>query len=53
MAKARDTIVDFCSGGGHLGIVVAYLRPDCHVSIYTKWNTAQNIKFPVNDFFGK
>lgn len=26
-----DTIVDFCSGGGHLGIVIAYLLPDCKV----------------------
>lgn len=25
------TVVDFCSGGGHVGIVIAYLRPDCSV----------------------
>ncbi|XP_070390228.1 glutathione S-transferase C-terminal domain-containing protein homolog [Dermacentor albipictus] len=25
------TIVDFCSGGGHVGIVLAYLLPDCRV----------------------
>ncbi|XP_040066553.1 glutathione S-transferase C-terminal domain-containing protein [Ixodes scapularis] len=25
------TVVDFCSGGGHVGIVIAYLRPDCRV----------------------
>ncbi|CAN7985586.1 unnamed protein product [Ixodes hexagonus] len=24
-------VVDFCSGGGHVGIVIAYLRPDCRV----------------------
>jgi len=24
-------IVEFCAGGGHLGIVLAFLRPDCHV----------------------
>lgn len=26
-----DVIVDFCSGGGHLGILLAYLLPRCHV----------------------
>ncbi|ODN05839.1 Glutathione S-transferase C-terminal domain-containing protein [Orchesella cincta] len=27
----RFRIVDFCSGGGHLGILVAYLLPECDV----------------------
>ncbi|XP_068087461.1 glutathione S-transferase C-terminal domain-containing protein isoform X2 [Hyperolius riggenbachi] len=27
MAKSGDTIVDFCSGGGHVGIALAYLLP--------------------------
>jgi hypothetical protein len=27
------TIVDFCSGGGHLGIILAYLYPDCIVKL--------------------
>lgn len=31
IAKAGDLIVDFCSGGGHLGILVAYLLPKCTV----------------------
>nr|SVE84252.1 EOG090X0615 [Daphnia pulex] len=26
-----DVVVDFCSGGGHLGILLAYLLPRCHV----------------------
>nr|SVE75751.1 EOG090X0615 [Daphnia hispanica] len=26
-----DVIVDFCSGGGHLGIILAHLLPHCHV----------------------
>ncbi|KAL5012843.1 hypothetical protein ScPMuIL_011394 [Solemya velum] len=26
-----SVIVDFCSGGGHLGIITAYLLPRCHV----------------------
>lgn len=29
--KEGDVIVDFCSGGGHLGIVLAYLLPHCLV----------------------
>ena len=28
MARSGQVIVDFCSGGGHLGIVLAYLLPD-------------------------
>ena len=44
MAKAGDTIVDFCAGGGHLGIVLAYLRPDCHVSMYILLITVMNCK---------
>lgn len=27
----RFRIVDFCSGGGHVGILVAYLLPECEV----------------------
>ncbi|KAM8939895.1 glutathione S-transferase C-terminal domain-containing protein [Pelodytes ibericus] len=30
-AKPGDTIVDFCSGGGHVGIVLAHLLPSCQV----------------------
>lgn len=30
-ARPGDTIVDFCCGGGHLGLLLAVLRPDCHV----------------------
>nr|SVE71044.1 EOG090X0615 [Daphnia similis]SVE71675.1 EOG090X0615 [Daphnia similis]SVE72307.1 EOG090X0615 [Daphnia similis] len=26
-----DVVVDFCSGGGHLGIILAYFLPRCHV----------------------
>uniref|UniRef100_H2YWU1 Methyltransferase domain-containing protein n=1 Tax=Ciona savignyi TaxID=51511 RepID=H2YWU1_CIOSA len=29
--KKDDVIVDFCSGGGHVGIVLAYLLPSCKV----------------------
>ncbi|XP_029452770.1 glutathione S-transferase C-terminal domain-containing protein [Rhinatrema bivittatum] len=31
LAKRGDTIVDFCSGGGHVGIVLAYTLPSCQV----------------------
>lgn len=31
MAKEGDRIVDFCSGSGHLGIIVAYKLPQCQV----------------------
>ncbi|KAG9480287.1 hypothetical protein GDO78_011998, partial [Eleutherodactylus coqui] len=31
MAKPGDTIVDFCSGGGHVGIVLAYTLPSCQI----------------------
>ncbi|XP_037035835.1 glutathione S-transferase C-terminal domain-containing protein homolog [Bradysia coprophila] len=29
--KPGDRIVDFCSGAGHLGILLAYLLPDCQI----------------------
>lgn len=31
LAKTGDVIVDFCSGSGHLGILIAYLLPYCTV----------------------
>lgn len=31
LAKSKHRIVDFCSGGGHLGILVAYLLPQCNI----------------------
>ncbi|XP_050665753.1 glutathione S-transferase C-terminal domain-containing protein homolog [Leptidea sinapis] len=31
MAEDRNLIVDFCSGSGHLGILIAYLLPNCKV----------------------
>lgn len=31
VARTGARVVDFCSGAGHLGIVVAALRPDCEV----------------------
>lgn len=31
IARDGDRIVDFCSGTGHLGIVLAYKLPKCHI----------------------
>jgi len=31
VADDGNTIVDFCSGCGHIGILVAYLLPQCRV----------------------
>ncbi|KAI4883378.1 hypothetical protein NFI96_013593 [Prochilodus magdalenae] len=31
LAHPGDTIVDFCSGGGHVGIVLAHTLPECQV----------------------
>ncbi|XP_067424289.1 glutathione S-transferase C-terminal domain-containing protein [Emydura macquarii macquarii] len=31
LSKPGDVIVDFCSGGGHVGIVLAHMLPACQV----------------------
>lgn len=31
IARAGDVIVDFCSGSGHLGILIAHLLPQCSI----------------------
>ncbi|XP_029114640.1 glutathione S-transferase C-terminal domain-containing protein [Scleropages formosus] len=31
LTRPGDTVVDFCSGGGHVGIVLAYTLPQCQV----------------------
>ncbi|XP_059408760.1 glutathione S-transferase C-terminal domain-containing protein-like [Carassius carassius] len=31
LARPGHTVVDFCSGGGHVGIVLAYMLPKCQV----------------------
>lgn len=31
ISKPGDRIVDFCCGAGHLGILLAYLLPDCQI----------------------
>ncbi|XP_006881217.1 PREDICTED: glutathione S-transferase C-terminal domain-containing protein [Elephantulus edwardii] len=32
-ARPGDRIVDFCSGGGHVGIVLAHVLPSCQVTL--------------------
>ena len=31
LARAGDVVADLCSGGGHLGLLLAHLRPDVTV----------------------
>ncbi|XP_068247780.1 glutathione S-transferase C-terminal domain-containing protein homolog [Palaemon carinicauda] len=31
MVNEGDVIVDFCAGGGHVGIILAYLLPSCKI----------------------
>lgn len=31
VSQETDTIIDFCSGGGHLGLLLAFLLPSCSV----------------------
>eukprot|EP00063_Salmo_salar_P075430 XP_014050265.1 PREDICTED: glutathione S-transferase C-terminal domain-containing protein-like [Salmo salar] len=31
LAGPGDTVEDFCSGGGHVGIILAHTLPDCQV----------------------
>ncbi|GFU42390.1 glutathione S-transferase C-terminal domain-containing protein [Trichonephila clavipes] len=31
LAKDGQTIVEFCAGGGHIGLLIAYLLPSCKV----------------------
>lgn len=33
LARSDDVIVDFCSGTGHLGLLVAHLLPNCSIII--------------------
>ncbi|KAJ8028284.1 Glutathione S-transferase C-terminal domain-containing protein [Holothuria leucospilota] len=36
LARDGDTVVDFCSGGGHVGIVLAHLLPSCQIIMIEK-----------------
>ncbi|XP_019377472.1 PREDICTED: glutathione S-transferase C-terminal domain-containing protein isoform X2 [Gavialis gangeticus] len=34
LSKPGNVIVDFCSGGGHVGIVLAHMLPSCQVALH-------------------
>lgn len=40
--KENDVIVDFCSGGGHLAILLAYLLPEA--TVYLVENKEQSLQ---------
>ena len=42
----KKIIVDFCSGGGHLGILVAYMHPNCIVKLVE--NKEESLEFAIN-----
>lgn len=43
LAKPGDTIVDFCSGTGHLGILLAFLLPDCTIYLLENKEESQQL----------
>ncbi|CAH0694511.1 unnamed protein product [Spodoptera exigua] len=57
IATDGDVIVDFCSGGGHLGILLAYLLPRCTIiflenkvqSLFTARERIQKLR--INNVF--
>lgn len=40
LAKDGDKIVDFCAGGGHLGILLAFLLPNCQILLVENKKTS-------------
>lgn len=50
IAQKGDTIVDFCCGVGHVGILLAYLLPDCNILLldnkeHSMWRAYERIQF--------
>nr|XP_029728418.1 glutathione S-transferase C-terminal domain-containing protein homolog isoform X1 [Aedes albopictus]XP_029728419.1 glutathione S-transferase C-terminal domain-containing protein homolog isoform X1 [Aedes albopictus] len=43
LAKPGDIIVDFCSGTGHLGILLAFLLPDCTIYLLENKEESQQL----------
>ena len=41
----KKVIVDFCSGGGHLGILIAYMFPNCTVKLVE--NKEESLEFAI------
>ncbi|XP_026466318.1 glutathione S-transferase C-terminal domain-containing protein homolog [Ctenocephalides felis] len=42
IAKPGDHIIDFCSGSGHLGIIIAFMLPQCHISLLENKEESMN-----------
>lgn len=50
IAKDGDLIIDFCSGSGHLGILIAYLLPKCTIILLeNKEQSLLNARKRVHD----
>ncbi|XP_010639867.1 glutathione S-transferase C-terminal domain-containing protein isoform X5 [Fukomys damarensis] len=49
-AKPGDRIVDFCSGGGHVGLVLAHVLPSCQGSA-GKWKGQMELEVRVREAF--
>ncbi|XP_053697303.1 glutathione S-transferase C-terminal domain-containing protein homolog [Sabethes cyaneus] len=43
LARPGDIIVDFCSGTGHLGILLAFLLPDCTIYLLENKEESQQL----------
>lgn len=43
LAQPGDTIVDFCSGTGHLGILLAFLLPECTIYLLENKEESQQL----------
>ncbi|XP_055644755.1 glutathione S-transferase C-terminal domain-containing protein homolog [Toxorhynchites rutilus septentrionalis] len=43
LARPGDVIVDFCSGTGHLGILLAYLLPECTIYLLENKEESQQL----------
>ncbi|XP_058820166.1 glutathione S-transferase C-terminal domain-containing protein homolog [Topomyia yanbarensis] len=43
LARPGDIIVDFCSGTGHLGILLAYLLPECTIYLLENKEESQQL----------
>lgn len=51
IAKKGDVIVDFCTGTGHLGILLACALPDCHIILLD--NKEESLVIRAKDWVNK
>lgn len=52
LAQPGDIIVDFCSGTGHLGILLAFLLPDCTIYLLENKEESQQLAMDRVDRLG-